>query len=93
MERFYGALLFVDISGFTAMASKMNVDDLRTHINAYFTMIINIVVKHGGEVVKFAGDALYIVWQINREVLLIAGQSIEHLLSIFLFFHHLNSQI
>lgn len=64
LERFHGALLFVDISGFTQLAIKMNVDDLRTHINAYFTLIINIVHKHSGDVVKFAGDALYIVWQV-----------------------------
>jgi class 3 adenylate cyclase len=65
MDRFYGVLLFVDISGFTQLSSRMNVDDLRTHINAYFTLIISIVSKHGGEVVKFAGDALYIIWQID----------------------------
>ncbi|RYH29430.1 adenylate/guanylate cyclase domain-containing protein [archaeon] len=73
IERFYGALLFVDISGFTQLSSRMNVDDLRTHINAYFSLIINIVSKHGGEVVKFAGDALYVIWQINRDVLTVAG--------------------
>eukprot|EP01031_Cornospumella_fuschlensis_P031939 gene31939-38617_t len=72
IERFYGALLFVDISGFTQLSSRMNVDDLRTHINSYFSLIINIVSKHGGEVVKFAGDALYVIWQINRDVLTMA---------------------
>ena len=35
MERFYGALLFVDISGFTALAQKLDVESLKNHINDY----------------------------------------------------------
>lgn len=63
IERFWGALLFVDISGFTALSTKMNVDDLRIHINAYFEKIISYADKYEGQTVKFAGDALYIIWQ------------------------------
>lgn len=63
MERFHGALLFVDISGFTILSQRLNVDQLRLHINAYFKKILDIVEKHGGEAIKFAGDALFIVWQ------------------------------
>lgn len=64
IERFYGLLLFVDISGFTSLATKLPVDELRVHINKYFDKIISIVEKYGGQVLKFAGDALFIVWQI-----------------------------
>jgi hypothetical protein len=63
IERFYGALLFVDISGFTSLSTKLPVDELRVHINAYFHKIISIVDKYKGHVMKFAGDALYIAWQ------------------------------
>ena len=63
VQRFHGALLFVDISGFTVLSQRLNVDDLRMHINAYFKLILDIVLKYGGDVVKFAGDALFIVWQ------------------------------
>lgn len=63
ISRFYGALLFVDISGFTALSQQLPVDELKIHINTYFRKIIMIVEKHGGDVVKFAGDALYVVWQ------------------------------
>lgn len=63
IERFWGALLFVDISGFTALSTRMNVDDLRVHINTYFEKIISIADKYDGQTVKFAGDALYIIWQ------------------------------
>lgn len=63
IRHFHGALLFVDISGFTRLSQKMDVDNLRKFINAYFTKLIDIVSKYDGEVIKFAGDAMYIVWQ------------------------------
>lgn len=63
IQRFHGALLFVDISGFTALSLKLDVESLKNHINDYFTKMLEIVDKWGGDVVKFAGDALYIIWQ------------------------------
>jgi hypothetical protein len=63
IERFHGAMLFVDISGFTALSQRLNVDELRIHINGYFKKILDIVFKFNGEVIKFAGDALFIIWQ------------------------------
>ena len=63
IERFHCALLFVDISGFTVLSQKLVLDDLKRHINAYFTLILNIVYRYGGDVIKFAGDALFVIWQ------------------------------
>jgi class 3 adenylate cyclase len=62
IERFDGALLFIDISGFTLLSQQLNVEDLKNQINDYFTKMLDIVDRHGGDVVKFAGDALYIAW-------------------------------
>lgn len=64
--RYYAALLFIDISGFTVLSQRLPVDELRTHINGYFKRIIDIVDLHGGDVVKFAGDALFVVWPIEH---------------------------
>lgn len=61
--RFHGTLLFVDISGFTVLSQKMKVDDLKNQINAYFQKIVNIIDKYDEEIIKFAGDALFIIWQ------------------------------
>jgi class 3 adenylate cyclase len=63
IERFHAALLFVDISGFTILSQRLPVDALRLHINAYFKKILDIIFKYGGDVIKFAGDALFITWQ------------------------------
>eukprot|EP00601_Ochromonadales_sp_CCMP2298_P024783 CAMPEP_0173297620 /NCGR_PEP_ID=MMETSP1143-20121109/15637_1 /TAXON_ID=483371 /ORGANISM="non described non described, Strain CCMP2298" /LENGTH=139 /DNA_ID=CAMNT_0014237643 /DNA_START=412 /DNA_END=828 /DNA_ORIENTATION=- len=62
IERFHAALLFVDISGFTVLSQRLPVDELRLHINAYFKKILDIIWKYGGDVIKFAGDALFIIW-------------------------------
>lgn len=64
-QRFYGALLFVDISGFTVLAQKLDIESLKNHINSYFSLMLDVIDKWEGDVVKFAGDALYIVWPIN----------------------------
>ncbi len=66
IQRFYGALLFVDISGFTILSQKLSVEDLKNHINDYFTKMLDIVDRHGGDVVKFAGDALFIAFPVNH---------------------------
>jgi class 3 adenylate cyclase len=63
IKRFYASLLFVDISGFTVLSQRLPVDDLKTHINGYFKKILDIVSKYDGEVIKFAGDALFIIWR------------------------------
>jgi class 3 adenylate cyclase len=53
------ALLFVDISGFTNLCTRLDIDCLQRHINTYFTQLIDIVVARGGDVLRFAGDAIF----------------------------------
>ncbi len=65
IEHFYGALLFVDISGFTILSQRLSIEHLRYHINSYFTKILQIVSAYGGDIVKFAGDALFIIWPVQ----------------------------
>lgn len=62
ISRYRTAVLFVDVSGFTNLSQLYAVEDFKTFINEYFTKIIDIIKAHGGEVVKFAGDALFAIW-------------------------------
>ena len=41
----FAALLFVDISGFTNLSTRLNVDDLQRHINLYFSRLTDIILK------------------------------------------------
>jgi len=72
-ERFQAAILFADISGFTALAERLaqrgpaGAEELTRLLNDYFGQLINLVDAHGGEVVKFAGDALLAWWPILKD--------------------------
>jgi hypothetical protein len=66
IQRHYGALLVVDISGFTQLSQKYPIEDFKMFINAYFTKIIDLVHSFEGDVVKFAGDALFAIWTTTK---------------------------
>ena len=67
-ERFPAALLFADVSGFTKLTERLaaqgpaGTEHLTQILNVYFGRIIDIVDFWGGDVVKFAGDALIALW-------------------------------
>mmetsp|Transcript_13801 Transcript_13801/g.20475 ORF Transcript_13801/g.20475 Transcript_13801/m.20475 type:complete len:396 (-) Transcript_13801:493-1680(-) len=60
------ALLFVDISGFTKLSTILDVETLSKSINSYFELIVNEVTEYGGDILKFAGDALFAEWPVNE---------------------------
>ncbi|KAL7554113.1 hypothetical protein ACHAWF_017514, partial [Thalassiosira exigua] len=61
------ALLFVDISGFTKISTTLDVESLSAAINAYFRALVDVVTCHGGDVLKFAGDAIFAEWRADEE--------------------------
>src|SRR5512145_1183875 len=69
-EEFQAAILFADISGFTLLTERMaergptGVETLARILNEYFGQLIDIIHDYGGDVVKFAGDAVIAVWRI-----------------------------
>ncbi len=67
-EQFEAAVFFADISGFTQMAERLGqsgpsgTEELRRLINVYFDQLIALIAGHGGDIIKFAGDALFAIW-------------------------------
>ncbi len=67
-ERFHAAVLYADISGFTPLTERLSrsgpagVEELSGLLNAYFGELIALIAALGGDVVKFAGDALLAIW-------------------------------
>lgn len=69
LEQFNCAVMFADISGFTPLAESfaaegaIGAEKLTDTLNAYFTHLVGIIQAHGGDVVKFAGDAVLALWK------------------------------
>jgi class 3 adenylate cyclase/tetratricopeptide (TPR) repeat protein len=72
-EEMQAAMLFADISGFTLLSEQMvqrgpaGVETLARILNEYFGQLIDIIHEYGGDVVKFAGDAVIAVWPIMAD--------------------------
>ena len=60
--------LFADISGFTKLSEKFSkkgrsgAEFLAFFLNKYMELLINIIGTNGGDIFKFAGDALLVIW-------------------------------
>lgn len=61
-ERRFVSILFGDVSGFTALSEKLDPEDVIKVINKYFNKMLFIVEKYGGDVDKFVGDAIMVVF-------------------------------
>ncbi|HSY17546.1 MAG TPA: adenylate/guanylate cyclase domain-containing protein [Candidatus Acidoferrales bacterium] len=55
-------VLFSDIRGFTTMTERSDPDKLVTQLNEYFNDMVGSVLKNGGTLQKFIGDAIMAVW-------------------------------
>jgi adenylate cyclase len=52
------AMLSSDIRGFTTISEKLRPQDLVLQLNRYFTQMVGIIVKRGGIVCDYIGDAI-----------------------------------
>lgn len=77
-NRFPAAVLFADVSGFTplteALAQKGSEgpEELTRLLNRYFSRMIGLIEAEGGQVVRFSGDALTVLFPAIHEGLDIA---------------------
>lgn len=62
METFESVIWFSDIRGFSAMSSIMQPEEIIELLNTYYEMIIPVVREYGGEVLKFLGDGLLVIF-------------------------------
>ena len=61
-ERREITVLFADIVSFTPMADTMAAEDIVPMLNELFTILTEIVFRHGGTVDKFIGDCVMAIW-------------------------------
>lgn len=86
VEEYRAAVLFVDISGFTALTEEFaargpsGAEDISAVLNDFYGRWIAMITKYGGDIIKFAGDGLLVVWQyedLEKAVLLAAQTALE----------------
>lgn len=64
----HGVCLLVDISGFTKLSSeycsqgKSGIDSLQLATNGFMGKLVEIIYSFGGDIIKFAGDAIVCVF-------------------------------
>eukprot|EP01041_Mallomonas_annulata_P002681 gene2681-5277_t len=61
----FASVCLADISGFTRLSARLSAEELKFHINEYFALLLSVVRQNSGDVVKFLGDAVLILWPIE----------------------------
>jgi len=70
--------MFADISGFTSISETIGkmgargAEDLVFCINRYMEGLVKCIEKYGGDIIKFVGDAMIVLWpKVDKEPLMI----------------------
>ncbi|MEK6705150.1 MAG: HEAT repeat domain-containing protein [Bdellovibrionota bacterium] len=66
-QRVSATILFSDIRDFVAHCEHMDAEEVTAMLNEYFSEMVDVVYKYGGEVDKFIGDALLAVFYTEEE--------------------------
>ena len=66
--RVQATVLFCDIRDFVGHCENLDAEEVTTMLNEYFSEMVEVVYKNGGEVDKFIGDALLAVFYSSEEV-------------------------
>lgn len=75
LREFEGAVFFADISGFTDLSAKYsNLDNgaskLSMVLNFYLGTMVQEILSHGGDIIKYSGDAFLAIFKAENEGLL-----------------------
>jgi class 3 adenylate cyclase/tetratricopeptide (TPR) repeat protein len=89
-EKFAGAVLIADVSGFTAITESLakrgslGAEALSGMMNDYFGRAIAVLAEQGGDVVRFAGDALLAAWyaQPGEDLAAVTGRAVRCALAL-----------
>ncbi|MEZ5924498.1 MAG: adenylate/guanylate cyclase domain-containing protein [Hyphomicrobiaceae bacterium] len=63
LSRISAAILFSDIRGFTALATRLADEESVDLLNAYFDCFVPAIERRGGEVLKYLGDGILAIFR------------------------------
>ncbi len=78
-----GTLVFADVSGFTAMSEQLSelgkegAEEITLLVNDFFERMVGISRMHGGDLIKFGGDALILLFSGSNATQLAVHTAIE----------------
>jgi class 3 adenylate cyclase len=67
-------VIFADLSGFTAMAEQLSLkgaegaEELARSLDSFFESLFEVIADFGGQVIKIAGDAPFVVWKAEEDL-------------------------
>lgn len=67
-ERIEAALWFSDLRNYTGLSEDHEQEVVFELLNDYFQTISDVVGKHGGEILKFIGDAVLVIFPVDENV-------------------------
>ncbi len=61
-EKLYATALFTDIADFSSISEELPAERVSAMLNAYFTEVMDAVLENEGTLIKFIGDAVFVLW-------------------------------
>jgi adenylate cyclase len=61
-ERLDVSLFFCDMRGFTSLSATLTPAQVRAMLNVFYELVTEIILEHGGTVLKFVGDEVFAVF-------------------------------
>jgi len=65
VERVEAVIFYFDLAGFTKLSEVLSGADIIEMLNSYFGAVVDIVHDHGGNVLKFMGDGMLAIFDVN----------------------------
>ncbi|WP_169546055.1 adenylate/guanylate cyclase domain-containing protein [Sneathiella aquimaris] len=67
-ETIEAALWFSDIRGYTQLSEELAPSEVFSLLNTYFQILSDLALEYGGEVLKFIGDAVLIIFPVDQKM-------------------------
>jgi len=62
------ALWFSDLRNYSGMSEQYDKEEIFSLLNTYFQTISDIIGKHHGEILKFIGDAVLVIFPVDEDI-------------------------